>query len=35
MDETLIHAKFHTETVEQIEEARLGFLPAENEGDCK
>lgn len=35
MDETLIHAKFHTETEEQINAGHLGFIPAENEGDCK
>jgi predicted HAD superfamily phosphohydrolase YqeG len=35
MDETLIHAKFHTETEEQLERCGLGFVPAENEGDCK
>lgn len=35
MDETLIHAKFHTETEEQINNGRLGFIPSENEGECK
>jgi hypothetical protein len=35
MDETLIHAKFFTETQEQLENGHLGFVPAENEGECK
>ena len=34
MDETLIHAKFHQETYEQLEAAGLGFVPPAEEGDC-
>jgi hypothetical protein len=34
MDETLIHAQFHNETYEELEEQSLGYVPAEFEGDC-
>ena len=34
MDETLIHAKFHQETYEELEQAGLGFVAPEEEGDC-
>jgi hypothetical protein len=34
MDETLIHAKFYTETYDELERSCLGYIPGEEEGDC-
>lgn len=34
MDETLIHAKFHNETYEELEQQCLGYIPGEGEGEC-